>query len=48
MPPIYFFEKGRVVIITSGFVKKDQKTEKDELTKAYKLMKIYKGDEHEA
>ncbi|PJZ76296.1 type II toxin-antitoxin system RelE/ParE family toxin [Leptospira neocaledonica] len=43
----YFFEKGRVVIITSGFVKKDQKTDKDELTRAFKLMKTYKGDEHE-
>ncbi|EQA36067.1 Gp49-like PF05973 family protein [Leptospira inadai serovar Lyme str. 10] len=44
----YFFEKGRVVIITSGFVKKDQKTDKAELTRAYKLMKTYIGDEHEA
>ncbi|WP_176091470.1 type II toxin-antitoxin system RelE/ParE family toxin [Leptospira alexanderi] len=40
----YFFEKERVVIITSGFVKKEQKTDKDELIRAFKLMKTYKGE----
>ncbi|MBM9575544.1 type II toxin-antitoxin system RelE/ParE family toxin [Leptospira sp. 201903070] len=40
----YFFEKGRVVILTSGYVKKEQKTSKDQLIKAFKLMKSYSGD----
>ncbi|WP_039929081.1 type II toxin-antitoxin system RelE/ParE family toxin [Leptospira yanagawae] len=40
----YFFEKDKIVIITSGFIKKDQKTDKDQLDKAKKLMYIYKGE----
>nr|WP_232374029.1 type II toxin-antitoxin system RelE/ParE family toxin [Leptospira chreensis] len=40
----YFFEKEKIVIITSGFIKKDQKTDKDQLDKAKKLMYSYKGE----
>ncbi|TGN17492.1 type II toxin-antitoxin system RelE/ParE family toxin [Leptospira idonii] len=40
----YFFQKRKVIIITSGFIKKDQKTDKDELDKAYKLMNTFKGE----
>lgn len=40
----YFFEKDKIVIITSGFIKKDQKTDKDQLDKAKKLMYTYKGE----
>ncbi|TGM03791.1 type II toxin-antitoxin system RelE/ParE family toxin [Leptospira barantonii] len=39
----YFFEKDRVVILTSGYIKKEQKTSKDQLIKAFNLMKDYKG-----
>jgi hypothetical protein len=38
----YFFEKDRIIIITSGYVKKDNKTSKDQLEKASKLMNSYK------
>ena len=38
----YFFEKDRIIIITSGYVKKDNKTSKDQLEKALKLMISYK------
>ncbi|MCG6170119.1 type II toxin-antitoxin system RelE/ParE family toxin [Leptospira sp. FAT2] len=41
----YFFEKDRVVILTSGYIKKEQKTSKDQLTKAFKLMKTYRGEQ---
>jgi len=40
----YFFERNKIVIITSGFIKKDQKTDKDQLDKAKKLMYSYKGE----
>ncbi|XDD41711.1 type II toxin-antitoxin system RelE/ParE family toxin [Leptospira sp. WS60.C2] len=41
----YFFEKDKIIIITSGFIKKDQKTDRDQLEKAKKLMNQYKGEE---
>ncbi len=41
----YFFEKDRVIILTSGYIKKEQKTSKDQLTKAFKLMKAYRGEQ---
>lgn len=40
----YFFEKNKVIVITSGFIKKDQKTDRNELKLAFNLMKIYKGE----
>lgn len=38
----YFFEKDKIIIITSGFIKKDQKTDRDQLAKAKLLMNQYK------
>ncbi|WP_061285966.1 type II toxin-antitoxin system RelE/ParE family toxin [Leptospira interrogans] len=40
----YFFEKDRIVILISGYIKKEQKTSKDQLARVLKLMKSYKGD----
>ncbi|EOQ98307.1 Gp49-like PF05973 family protein [Leptospira wolbachii serovar Codice str. CDC] len=40
----YFFEREKIIIITSGFIKKDQKTNRDQLDKAKKLMNQYKGE----
>ncbi|EMY71745.1 toxin-antitoxin system, toxin component, RelE domain protein [Leptospira vanthielii serovar Holland str. Waz Holland = ATCC 700522] len=39
---LYFFEKDATYIITSGFIKKDQKTDRDQLAKAKLLMNQYK------
>nr|WP_232371508.1 type II toxin-antitoxin system RelE/ParE family toxin [Leptospira ainazelensis] len=39
----YFFEKDKIVIITSGYVKKDQKANKDQLIKARNLMNSFRG-----
>lgn len=36
-----FFDKGKLVILLNGFVKKSQKTPKEELNKAIKLMNEY-------
>ena len=36
-----FFDRGQLVILLNGFVKKTQKTPKDELNKAIKLMNEY-------
>jgi len=36
-----FFDQGRVVILLSGFVKKTQKTPRNEIDKAINLMKDY-------
>jgi phage-related protein len=36
-----FFDKGRLIILLNGFQKKTQKTPKDEIEKAIKLMKQY-------
>ncbi|SMC65839.1 type II toxin-antitoxin system RelE/ParE family toxin [Pedobacter africanus] len=36
-----FFDKGRLVILLNGFVKKTQKTPKEELNRAIKLMNEY-------
>ncbi|ASV08903.1 hypothetical protein B2G50_08585 [Leptospira interrogans serovar Canicola] len=41
----YFFVKDRVDIFTSGYIKKEQKTSKDQLIKAFNMMKGYKGYE---
>lgn len=38
----YFHNKGKVFVVTSGYVKKANKTEKNELLKAVKLMKQFK------
>jgi len=36
-----FFDKGKLVILLNGFAKKSQKTPKDELLKAIRLMNEY-------
>lgn len=39
-----FFDKGRLVILLNGFVKKSQKTPKKEIDKAASLMESYYAD----
>ncbi len=39
----YFFEKDRIIIITSGYVKKEHKTNREQLKKAVYLMSLYEG-----
>jgi len=41
-----FFDKGRLVILLSGFTKKTQKTPKKEIDKAFKLMNSYYEDKN--
>jgi len=41
-----FFDKGRLVILLNGFIKKTQKTPKNEIEKAVNLMKSYYTDEN--
>lgn len=36
-----FFDKGKLVILLNGFIKKTQKTPKKEIDKAVRLMKEY-------
>jgi len=43
----YFHHKSSLYIITSGYVKKDDKTDKNQITKAMDLMKIYMEQNHE-
>jgi len=40
----YFHHRGRVYIVTSGFVKKADKTDRRELQKAIRLMRMCKED----
>ena len=39
-----FFDKGKLVILLNGFIKKTQKTPKKEIDKAIELMKSYYED----
>ena len=41
-----FFDKGRLVILLNGFIKKTQKTPKNEIEKAVNLMNSYYTDEN--
>ena len=41
-----FFDKGKLVILLNGFIKKTQKTPKNEIEKAVNLMKSYYTDEN--
>ena len=43
----YFHQKGKVYIVTSGYIKKDRKTSKSELISAENLMKQFKEENHE-
>jgi phage-related protein len=40
------FDKGMLVVLLNGFTKKSQKTPKEELAKAEKLMKEYFGSKN--
>ena len=37
----YFHHENQIYVITSGYVKKDQKLSKNEIEKALKIMKLY-------
>ena len=39
-----FFDKGKLVVLANGFIKKTQKTPKKEIVKAIKIMKEYKDE----
>ncbi|HPF07688.1 MAG TPA: type II toxin-antitoxin system RelE/ParE family toxin [Spirochaetota bacterium] len=43
----YFHHKSLLYVITSGFIKKDDKTDKNQITKAMEIMKIYLEQNHE-
>lgn len=43
----YFHHKGKVYVVTSGFIKKENKTNKNELVKAEKIMNKFMEDYHE-
>ncbi len=38
---LYFYEKGRTIVITHGFIKKSQKTPRKEIEKAKRLREQY-------
>ena len=38
---LYFFDEGNIVLLTNGFVKKQDKTPRAELTKAKRIKKLY-------
>ena len=38
---LYFFQKGKVIVVTSSFIKKTQKTPKDEIELAIERKKDY-------
>jgi phage-related protein len=40
----YFFDEGKLVVLANGFQKKTQKTPKQEITKALKIMEEYYED----
>jgi len=40
----YFIMDEQVYIITSGYIKKDQKLKKNEINKAVKIMNLFKKD----
>lgn len=39
-----FFDQGQLIILTSGFQKKTQKTPKKEIEKAIKIKKEYENE----
>ena len=41
-----FFDKGNLVVLGNGFQKKSQKTPKNEIDKAIKIMEQYKNEMH--
>ena len=43
----YFHQKGKVYVVTSGYVKKSMKTSKSELITAEKMMQQFMEENHE-
>ena len=43
----YFHYKGKVYVVTSGYMKKDNKLKKSELEKARKMMKLFMEADNE-
>lgn len=43
----YFHFKGKIFVVTSGYVKKEQKTNPREISRAYKLMLMVKEQDNE-
>ena len=43
----YFYYKNQIYVITSGYIKKDNKLKKSEIDKAIKLMKYFKETTNE-
>jgi len=43
----YFHQKGKIYIITSGYIKKDKKTSKSELLTADNIKKQFLEENHE-
>ncbi|MFW5863093.1 MAG: type II toxin-antitoxin system RelE/ParE family toxin [Spirochaetota bacterium] len=43
----YFHHKGKIYIMTSGYVKKDQKLSKKEISRAESLMNAFKEENNE-
>ena len=39
-----FFDKGKIIVVTSGFQKKDQKTPKKEIERALKIKQEYESE----
>ena len=40
----YFYESGKQIIFTHGFIKKKQKTPKSEIEKAKSIRKLWRGE----
>lgn len=40
-----FFDKGKIIVIINGFLKKTQKTPKSEIIKALRIKKEYENEE---
>lgn len=43
----YFFWKDKIYIVTSGYIKKDNKTDVNQIDKAVRIMKEFKEQENE-
>jgi len=40
----YFFDKGKLIVLTNGFQKKAQKTPRSEIEKALKIKREYESE----
>ena len=43
----YFHQKGKVYVVTSGYLKKTQKTNQREIARAIRLMKEFTGEKND-